>query len=398
MISIIVPIYNIDTYLRQCIESLVSQTYVDIEVILVDDGSTDLCYDICEEYKKRDSRVQVIHKKNGGQVSARKAGLKVANGEYIAFVDGDDWVDPAMYVLMLKKLEEEAVDVVMCGRYEDTGACSKKVCHGIKEGRYDKSRMISEIYPRMLVGGDFFEWGIFPGVWDKLFRKECIYPCQMNVDDFIIMGDDAACVYPCLLLADSIYVMGDCYYHYRQTTVSTIKQIRQDGQDKRRYRLLFQSVNHFFTENVQIYDLREQWLQYMLFLMVPRADSLYKDVEALDYLFPFPKVKRNSRIILYCAGTYGQRLYQYIQRTGYCEIAAWVDQNYVELSRQGLPVESTDVIFDKEYDAIVIANVFASAKREIYRKLMAKCPERKVYLMDEKLIKSHETLQAFGLI
>ena len=117
MISIIVPIYNVAPYLSQCIESLMEQTYKDIEMILVDDGSTDNSPAICEEYKKKDPRIRVIHQENKGVVSARKEGLRAARGTYIGFVDGDDWIEPDMYACMYQKLIDQKVDIVMCGRY-----------------------------------------------------------------------------------------------------------------------------------------------------------------------------------------------------------------------------------------------------------------------------------------
>ena len=94
MISIIVPIYNIVAYLSQCLDSLINQTFAELEIILVDDGSTDGCGELCDSYGRRDPRIVVLHKENGGLVSARKAGLKVASGQYIAYVDWDDWVEP----------------------------------------------------------------------------------------------------------------------------------------------------------------------------------------------------------------------------------------------------------------------------------------------------------------
>ena len=93
LVSVIVPIYNVEKYLEKCIESIVNQTYKNLEIILVDDGSPDNCPAICDEWAQKDSRIKVIHKKNGGLSSARNAGLEVSNGEYISFVDSDDWLD-----------------------------------------------------------------------------------------------------------------------------------------------------------------------------------------------------------------------------------------------------------------------------------------------------------------
>lgn len=318
MISVIVPIYNVKDYLIPCIESIINQTFTDLEIILVDDGSTDGCSEICDKYQEMDSRIMVIHKENEGLVSARKAGLKAAHGSYIAYVDGDDWIEPIMYEHMYQELCRQDADIVMCGRYEDTGKISREVFHGIPEGRYGKEELINYVYPQMIVGDDFFEWMIFPGLWDKLFRRKCVEMFQYMVDNRITMGEDAACTYPCLLNADSIYIIHQCLYHYRQTTSSMVKKVQSNEIEQERFQILYQSVNKCFEQYAGIFDVREQWKKYVLFLMLPRADTLYKDFENLEYLFPFYQVKKGSSIILYGAGTYGQRLYQYFKKSRFC--------------------------------------------------------------------------------
>ncbi len=115
MISVVVPIYNVELYLRKCIDSIVNQTYKDLEIILVDDGSPDNCGLICDEYAKMDNRIKVIHKENGGLSTARNAGLDIATGSYIGFVDSDDWIEPTMYEKMYSFLVENNLDLVECG-------------------------------------------------------------------------------------------------------------------------------------------------------------------------------------------------------------------------------------------------------------------------------------------
>lgn len=398
MISIIVPIYNIAEYLPQCIESLLHQSFSDLEIILVDDGSTDGSFAICEHYRSQDTRIVVLHKKNGGLVSARKAGIKAARGQYIAYVDGDDWIEPDMYEQMYQKLIQENVDVVMCGRYEDTGRTRKAVFHGIDEGRYEKKALQKVVYPKMIAGGAFFEWGIFPGLWDKLYRRECIECFQLAVDERITMGEDAACVYPCLLNVNSIYVMKQCLYHYRQSSMSMVKKVLTPEREQKQFHILYHFVNQHLEQYSNIFDLRQQWKDYILFLMVPRADTLLEDIQKLDYLFPFPQVKRGSNIILYGMGTYGQRLYRYIKKTGICNIIMAADQNSEELKRQGFLAESPEKIADYSFDAIVVASSFFKVRHAIYLELVKKYPREKVHLMDETLIKSKDTQKRFGLI
>jgi glycosyltransferase involved in cell wall biosynthesis len=376
---------------------LLHQSFFDIEIILVDDGSTDGSAEICDDYEQKDSRVKVIHKANGGATSARKAGLLVASGNYIGFADGDDWMEPDMYERMYRILIEQDVDIVMCGRYEDTGDVHREVYHGIPEGRYDKAAMKKEIYPRMIVNGAFFEWGLFPGLWDKLFRRECLESFQMKVEDEIAMGDDAACVYPCLLNVQSIYVIHECLYHYRQTTASMVKQVKDYELERRQFGILFRTVRDELRKYADIYDMEPQWEKYVLFLMTPRADALYRGYGELDYLFPFPQVKKGAKIVLYGAGTYGQRLYRYLQRTGFCQVVAWVDRNYLQLQKQGLSVESPELLPTYSFDAVVITNTYAKSRTGLYQELTRKYPQYRIYQIDEDLILSEETKRAFGL-
>lgn len=397
MISVIVPIYNVATYLEQCIESICNQTYKDMEIILVDDGSTDGCYDICERYKDRDSRIRVAHKENGGLVSARKVGMRIASGRYIAFVDGDDWIEPDMYEHMYQVMSEQDVDIVVCGHYEGAGTARKEVFRGNAGKKYEKENLLCEIYPCMIANERLFDWQISLFMWDKLFRRACMEEILLSVDERITMGEDAACIYPCLLHADSIYIMYESFYHYRQTTSSMIKSVPDPRLERMRFQVLYQTVTKRLAEQACIFDLREQWKKYMLFLMVPRADSLYKGYGELEYLFPFPQVKKGSRIVLYGAGTYGQRLYAYLKHSGFCQVVSWVDRNYLQLQEMGLPVESPVVLPEKEYDAIVIANMFGKSREPLYQELYRKYPGREIYMIDEALILSRETMLAFGL-
>ncbi len=114
LISVIVPVYNVEQYLNKCVDSIINQTYKNLEIILVDDGSPDNCGEICEKYAQKDDRIKVIHKENGGQGSARNMGLDISKGEYIAFVDSDDWIDSDMYECMMSDLLEHSADMSMC--------------------------------------------------------------------------------------------------------------------------------------------------------------------------------------------------------------------------------------------------------------------------------------------
>lgn len=215
-LSIIVPVYNVAKFLPQCIDSICQQNGVDIEIILVDDGSTDESLKICEEYAQKDGRIQVIHKNNGGLISAKKEGLRHADGKYIGFVDGDDWVDDTMYERLLNAAVLNQSDIVISDNLVEFPSRVIKIKQGISFGVYDKERLIEEVYPNIAFKGELYNLGVSPSLCTKIFKKELLMTHQFAVNEIIKGGEDAACTYPCLLQADKMVYVKECYaYHYR---------------------------------------------------------------------------------------------------------------------------------------------------------------------------------------
>ena len=396
-ISVIVPIYNSIEFLKQCIDSITNQTYKDLEIILVDDGSNDGSELLCDEYAAKDKRIKVLHKKNGGLVKARKDGFNASTSKLIGFVDSDDWLEPDMYEKLFRCFNLYNSDIVMCGRFEDSST-SNPVFHGIEEGLYEGRDLISKVFPRMIVNERFFEWGLFPSYWDKLFKREVIEKYILSVDEKIVMGEDAAGVYPCILNARSIYVLRECLYHYRQSENSMVKKTEEPEKERNRFKALYKTTQRVFDNGKDIYDLSEQWKKYLLFLMTPRADVLYEDLDKLEYLFPFPKVKKGDRIVIYGAGLWGKRLLNYLEKTSFCEVVAISDRNYENLRKKGLRVISPDDIKNFQFDSIVLPISYAKTREVIYKELSSKLPDATIYEPDQEEIFSNKTIKRFGLI
>lgn len=181
LISIIVPIYNVENYIQNCIDSILSQTYRNLEIILVDDGSPDHCPDICDQYAAMDKRVKTIHKKNGGLSDARNVGLDVASGEYIGFIDSDDFIESDMYKSLYDALIKYKTDISVCGRYivEDNNITSYSDNENPRI--YNRYQALREI-----VLDDFYD-GINNFAWDKLYKKELFenirYPVGKSFED-----------------------------------------------------------------------------------------------------------------------------------------------------------------------------------------------------------------------
>lgn len=221
LLSVIIPIYNAEKYLPQCLDSVLAQDFDDYEVILVDDGSTDNSGAICDQYAKGYPLFRCIHKTNGGHTSARKCGYEASRGAYISFVDSDDWIAPGMYREMCKVIRQTSADIIHCG-YIAAMPDREEICQlSFAPGFYDKKRLEKEIYPRMLYAGIYFKYGISPNLWNKIFRRELLSKHLFQVPEEITVGEDALTTYSCMLEAASMYFMKEAFYYYRSNAGST---------------------------------------------------------------------------------------------------------------------------------------------------------------------------------
>ncbi len=222
LFSIIVPIYKVEAYLRQCIESLILQLYNNIEIILVDDGSPDNCPNICDEYALKDFRIKVIHKENGGLVSARSVGAMMAKGEYIVCVDGDDWVTENYIQKFAEVIDMYEPDIVMCGKINAHSNYNEEKVLPYRKGYYTKEDIIREIFPMLIQSRSATYFS--PNIWGKAYRAGLYLSFQQTVDKKIKIGEDSAVVIPCIYHANSLFVISDCMYYYRQNPVSMTKE------------------------------------------------------------------------------------------------------------------------------------------------------------------------------
>ena len=212
MISVIVPVYKVEPYLNCCIRSIVEQTYTDLEIILVDDGSPDHCPAICDEWAERDNRIRVIHQSNAGAGAARNRALDVASGEMIAFVDSDDYLAPEMYAHLCSLLEQGA-DIAECG-YRNVYDDNAFLGDGKDSARFYTARdaLAEHIQDRI-----FRQL-----IWNKLYRRETIgdirFPTGKKIDDefftYQVLGNAKSLIHP-----DQIY------YAYRQQKTSVMHSL-----------------------------------------------------------------------------------------------------------------------------------------------------------------------------
>ena len=382
LLSIIVPIYNVEKYLKQCIESILVQTYTNIEIILVDDGSPDNCPTICDNYKKIDDRIRVIHKRNGGLVSARKAGLEIASGEFIGFVDGDDWVEAPMFQDMIYYADKFDVDIVASGHKEELGGKVVEILYNnLPCGLYKKDDLKKQLYPRMLYFGKFSQFGVFSYLWNKIFRREVLYKNQMDVDNKIFMAEDAACTYPTILDANSIYISDSTYYRYRQRVDSMVKTRNIDLSELERYNLLYKNLYLNFKKSVFSNILLPQLDLFLLSLLTVRSGLDFNNDGRINELFAFGEIESNSKILICGAGTFGQHLVKRIKGGDDFKLVGWIDNLYLNYKNQGLNVDSILQVNKISFDFILVAFIDEEVSENMKKKLLDYGVESKKILM-----------------
>ncbi|MBR1579616.1 MAG: glycosyltransferase family 2 protein [Selenomonadaceae bacterium] len=356
LLSIVVPVYGIERYLGRCIESIINQTYEELEIILVDDGSTDLCSELCDLYAEKDKRIRVIHKDNGGLVSARKAGLSIARGDYVGYVDGDDWVEPNFFQSLYTAMTETHADVVATGFSRDF--FSKRLCisNAIDAGVYEGDAL-RDMFSKIMSFGTFFRYGLTSYVWNKLFKREELLPKQNAVDERITVGEDAAVVYPLVLESKRVCVIDNYEYRYRQRSSSMLKSKEDFKRAATRLRLLYMHLKST-TKNLPVeYETERQIAELMLGMYIVRAGGKLDSSDPKLSAFPFSEDIRGRRIIAYGAGTFGQQFMKRIAEDNACEIAAWVDDDYWEYRRYCMDVDPVDRISARDFDNVLILNL-----------------------------------------
>lgn len=256
-VSIIVPIYNVEKYIDRCIKSILAQTYDKLEIILVDDGSPDRCAEICDEYSEKDSRIIVIHKENGGLSSARNMGLKIAKGDYISFVDSDDYINIKMIEHMRNTAVNSASDIVICDYknvYEDEKACNED----LKDFNADEIIEIEKYEAQMAYFKNNEERKRFVVVWNKLYKRELFEDIRFPIGR---IHEDEAVTYRLLYNAKKIMYIRNCYYFYLERNGS----IMASTFNKKRFQLFDAYIERikFYEENNEMELYKKVIFLYM---------------------------------------------------------------------------------------------------------------------------------------
>ena len=256
MISIIVPIYNVEKYLNRCVDSILAQTFTDFELILVDDGSPDNCGKICDEYAEKDSRIYVIHKENGGLSDARNAGLDIAKGEYVYFVDSDDYVEPDLLEKIIPYMQEgcQLVPFEFLAEYDDG---SVRLFNYSAAGSYYSFKSDEDRLGFII--NVFMKYGIGFEAWNRVFDRSIIEKYNLRFEDGTrILAEDMYFSLCYLAHIEKIYVLKDCPYHYCLRKGS-IMSVNRDKFNLRCFDQLAQAVLNHYKESTSCQYLAQNF-------------------------------------------------------------------------------------------------------------------------------------------
>ena len=395
LISIVVPVYNIEAYLPECVESILAQTYKNIEVILVDDGSQDRSSTICDFYKDQDRRVRVLHKQNGGLSSARKAGARLANGMYILQIDGDDWVDSDYVENMSKPLCGNCPDMVvnlsMYKFYKD-GRSHERVTP-FERGLYRNEEIVSQLYPHLVNDDCFWETDLPMSVWSYLYRRDFFMTVYEIVSDEIAMGEDNLVTFLAFLKTDSVYVINNPGYHYRQREGSICHVVKKSYFNESRliYEVLCREVNQL-NDSSKTIPMRRKIPRIIFELLFLGAMDKVLAISN-EFFFPYPMVRNGGRIFVYGMGVVGQGMIRAITMSSRFYLVGCSDQGWQSFSKtvcisgSDCKVYAPDDITEADFDYLIIAVSRANLRKEIELDLVRRgIAIEKIAHIDESLL------------
>lgn len=396
-VSIIVPIYNVEKYLQKCIDSIFEQTYSSLEIILVNDGSTDQCAAICEKNAIIDNRILIIHKENGGLSSARNAGLDIATGKYIAFVDADDTVHPKFVEILVSLCEQYNCDIAQC----DFLCISE---NSIKLPLNPQQPLIfysgkQSLY-EMCTGKDDVKYSV---AWNKIYKKELFSEIRYPVGK---IHEDEFTTYKIFWKAQKVVVTNQYLYYYLQREGSIIRSkyslkrldaliafkerlefLKDNGLEKEyiatmhKYIGLIERICNSLKVDVadcedicnKLLKEREQLIRQFF------QDSKEEKTEQIEW----PKGKymcsKDTKFVLYGAGKWGHIYYNWICENQCGKVIGWVDNLWSGIVQTGVPVTPLDSLLTFSYDYVLITIEDKSIQEEVIGNLQCwGIPKKKI--------------------
>jgi len=359
LLSIVVPVFNAEKYLDQCISSILNQTYQEFELILVNDGSTDRSLEICLRYEALDNRVKVLTQENRGASVSRRQGTDVAKGKYITYVDADDYLESSLYENVMPGCEKYDLTVFGWTRNEATATYLRS--DPIAPGEYiTEDDMMFLLHNLVNISLDSGKVHLKPGfsvyMMNKIFDINIAKSVFEKIDETLTLTEDHSFFYRYFLKCKSVRIIREFGYHYRIHKESICHRVDPKNSFLRDVSKFYYSIYPVFAKHPQSHDLLPQ-LQLKTRFLLNRAMSKmgFSDDSNLNSLFPFFDNLKDKAIILYGDETLGARYMSQCRKHGFCNVVALVAGNWQDQQKVGWDVKPVEVINSIQFDYIVLA-------------------------------------------
>lgn len=378
LVSVVVPVYNLEEYLPDCVDSILSQTYTNLQVILVDDGSKDDSGKICDSYAEKDERICVLHQENQGAAAARKNGVQIAEGEYICFVDADDAVSSEMVQFLVREIGQ--CDVITSGCiYKQLNGEEKIRVDALPEGIYHTPEELDYFFGNMMMIKGSFKDGLLPFVWGKLYRTQIMKDVIGVPDPHLFYDEDRALMLHYMLKCKSIRVTHAPHYEYRLRSGSAVNSVHPDMLHN--LYLFYKTLERAFGNHPKRESLMRQLQMFLVsrLQIIPKWMGLHPEARMIRYLYQPNVDLRGKKIVLYGAGTVGKDFYMQIKSDMQSNVVLWVDKKWMEHSDSQYEIVSPEEIKNEEYDYVLIAVKNQRVAEEIKSELINEMvPEEKI--------------------
>lgn len=364
VLSIIITIYNKENYITEALESVLNQSLKEIEIICVDDGSTDSSGVIVDEYAKKYPNIKVLHKKNEGQVSARKIGISSANAGYIGFVDADDWIDSVMFERLYNEMKSKDLDFVSSGIITHEGLQQFDTA---EQRIYKTEQDRRKLFSTMIWDFNTKNNGVVPNTVTKLYKKEILKRTCKGIDTCIHYHEDDGFVYSYIVQCKTIGILHEAYYHYRYVENS-------DSNTKDDYFFARQNCFYLFLKNefkkTAYYNILIHQLDYYVARTLVeginfRAGLALDAHMSADFVFAGKK-----KIAVYGAGKHGREIIKQITDSENYELVMVIDRNLSIGEVNGYAIQKIENVKKIEFDRIVITIIDEKIHKEVYDTLL----------------------------
>ena len=378
LISIIIPVFNVRDYIGKCIESIIQQSYNNIEIIVINDGSTDGSGETCRQFADKDSRIVYVYQENQGSVGARKTGLLLAKGKYIVFADGDDYAEKDYVEKLYELIIKNDVDFVH----------SNYMINGInqtftKQTHLYKEDDLNEEFRTELLRDHVFEWDtekdtIEFNLYGCIYKKNVICDCYMELPDYQQYGEDLLCLCNLIMKCQSMMFVSDAYYHYviREKSLTHPKDlVLALSNTFSLYREVMNNLKGYEVDSTLLDKCQMFFVNHIFgdFKLFPSEGIQINE----KYVCEFTDLLREKKIVLYGAGIVGQNVYEQLTNYDSIEIVGWVDNNYKNIHSPYRCVSDPALIDSQVFDYVVISIKNESTAKEIIDYLLQMNIDRK---------------------